>query len=201
MIRIAVLLAASTLALSPISALAQASARAHGVAHKKAVSKTDATNAKKAAPKTGGSKPELVGSFGAWNAYVASGKNPTCYALAKPDHRVPDGLKRDPAYVFISTRPAEHVRNEISIVMGFEVKNDDAEPAKASVGRTSFDMIAKGSDLWLKQDDQDAAMLAAMKKGDKLVVKAASLRGKVTTDSYSLTGLSQALDHAQKGCK
>ena len=146
-------------------------------------------------------KPDLVGNFGQWGAYVTSGKNPTCYVLSQPQQRAPAALKRDPAYVFISTRPAEHVRNEVSIVMGFDVKDEPPTPARAEIGSADFDMVAKGSDLWLKDPAQDGAMLAAMKKSGRMTVKAASGRGNVTTDSYSLSGLNQALDRVLKSCK
>ncbi|HWG03910.1 MAG TPA: hypothetical protein VG271_02755, partial [Beijerinckiaceae bacterium] len=65
-------------------------------------------------------KPQLVGSFGDWGAYAAkTGGGKTCYALAQPKDRQPGDLKRDPAYIFISERPAENVHDEISIIMGF----------------------------------------------------------------------------------
>ena len=50
-----------------------------------------------------------------------SGKSRICYTLAQPKTRDPEDLKRDPAYAFISERPAERVRNEVSFIMGFEV--------------------------------------------------------------------------------
>jgi hypothetical protein len=44
-------------------------------------------------------------------------------------------------------------------------------------------------------------MLAAMKRGGSLVVKASSKRGNATTDRFSLAGIAQALDTAEKACK
>jgi hypothetical protein len=146
-------------------------------------------------------KPNLIGTFGDWGAYVALGKDRTCYVLAQPKERLPATLKRDPAYIFISTRPAEHVHNEVSIVEGFDVRTDGATDARAEIGKTSFDMVAKGSDLWLKDGTQEAQMITAMRKSGRLVVKASSLKGNLTTDTYSLDGLTQALDHVLKSCK
>jgi hypothetical protein len=39
-----------------------------------------------------------------------------------------------------------------------------------------------------------------MRKGAKLEVKASSKKGNMTTDTYSLTGFSQALDRVLKDC-
>ena len=145
-------------------------------------------------------KPALVGTYGDWNTYVTQGgKDRTCYALAQPKERQPAALKRDPAYVFISTRPAENVKNEISVIMGFPLK--DGGDAKADIGEAAFDLIAKGTSAWIKNAAEERQFVEALKKGSRLVVKAPSIKGNVTTDSYSLSGLSQALDRVAKECQ
>jgi flagellum-specific peptidoglycan hydrolase FlgJ len=147
----------------------------------------------------GDGKPVLLESYHDWSAYMAQGKEKTCYALASPKERAPSSLKRDQAYVFISNRPSENVRNEVSIIMGFPMKDNSA--AKAEIGNASYDLIAKGTNAWVKNPAQETQFIDAMKKGAKLTVKAASSKGSQTTDSYSLAGLSQALDRVQKECQ
>lgn len=145
-------------------------------------------------------KPALVQSYGDWGAYAVKGaKARTCYALSAPKERLPAGLKRDPAYLFVSQRPAEGVRNEISFVMGFDVRPNSAP--KAEIGNVSFKLVAKGPNLWIKNAAEEVRALDAMRKGARIVVKAMSLRGNLTTDSYSLSGLTQALERIQKECQ
>ncbi len=144
-------------------------------------------------------KPVQVGSYGDWGAFLAQGgKDKTCYALATPKERAPASLKRDPAYVFISNRPAEKVRNEVSIIMGFAMK--DGSEARAEIGGAKFDLVAKGSNAWIKNPAEEGKFVDELKKGAKLIVKAASVKGNVTTDTYSLSGISQALERVQKDC-
>src|SRR5262245_6502789 len=72
-----------------------------------APSKPAATAAAPAAP-AGDAQPTLLGQYGDWGAYTASpGGNKVCFALAKPKttKTEPEGRKRDPSYVFVSTRP------------------------------------------------------------------------------------------------
>lgn len=161
--------------------------------------KSDAkTESKTADPKKAG-KPMQVGSYGDWGAFLAQGaKDKTCYALATPKDRTPAKLKRDPAYVFISNRPGESVRNEVSIIMGFAMK--DGGDARAEIGGSGFDLVAKGTNAWIKNPAEETQFIDTLKKGSKLVIKAASVKGNVTTDSYSLSGLSQALERVQKDC-
>ena len=143
-------------------------------------------------------KPVEVGTFGDWGAYLAKGKGKTCYALAKPKERKPDG-KKDAAYVFIADRPAEKVHNEVSIMMGFPIKESGALEAK--IGSSSFDLVAKGSNAWIKNPADEAKFVEALKHSGRLIVKAPPLKGPVTTDSYSLAGLKQALERVSKDCK
>ena len=179
------------------------------------------------------SKPNLIATFGDWNVFVSqTGKGRICYVLAQPKTREPDGLKRDPGYAFISDRPAEGVRNEVSFIMGFDVAGGTESEAKAdakpeakssaktrreskaarkakekaiaaplaSVGEETFDLLPKGANLWVKNAARESALIAEMKKGAALEVKAASLKGNESTDSYSLTGFSQAMERLQKEC-
>jgi invasion protein IalB len=144
-------------------------------------------------------KPSQVGTYGDWGVFVAQGaKDKTCYALATPKDRAPAKLKRDPAYVFISNRPGESVRSEVSVIMGFAVK--PGADVKTDVGGAAFDFVPKGSNAWIKNTAEENQFIDALKKGAKLIVKAPSAKGNVTTDSYSLAGLSQALERVQKEC-
>lgn len=153
-----------------------------------------------AAKDKGGGKPTLVGTFGDWGTYEAQGpKSKICYALASPKERSPAALKRQPAYIFISSRPGEGVRNEISVILGFPVKEGSAD-AKAEIGSASFDLVTKGQNAWMKNAAQESQLIDTMKKHGRLVVKAAAVKGVVASDSYSLAGLGQALERVSKGC-
>ena len=145
-------------------------------------------------------KPTLVGSYGDWGAYEAQGaKSKICYALAQPKERTPTALKRDQGYIFISTRPGEHVRNEVSVIMGLPLKEGSGD-AKAEVGTTNFDLVTKGQNAWMKDSAQEGQFIGVMKRHGRLVVKAPSSKGAVATDAYSLNGLGQALDRVAKDC-
>jgi hypothetical protein len=153
-----------------------------------------------AASAAGGGKPTLVSAHGDWGAYLANGaKGKVCYALAQPKQRQPSGLKRSDAYIFISTRPAENVRGEISIMMGFPLK-EGASGAVAEIGSQSFELVAKGENAWVKNAAEESQLSDAMRKGSRLVIKAPSAKGAMSMDTYSLVGLAQALDQVRKDC-
>ena len=145
-------------------------------------------------------RPSAIDKINDWGVYAAgAGKAKACYVLAEPKERAPKTLKRDPGYVFITQRPGEGVRNEVSVVMGFDVKPDSTP--KAEIGAASFPMIAKGGNLWLKNPAQETDFVNALRKSPRLIVKADSLRGNTPTDTYALAGVGAALDRATKECQ
>lgn len=179
------------------SGLALAQSAAKGA--KAAPAKPAATTAPAA---TGGAEPQLIGQFGTWGAYVANpnGKK-VCFALAKPSSSKtnPPNRPRDPAYAFISTRPAEKVVNEVSVMIGYTLK--PGSDSTLEVGGGSYAMYSQGDGLWIKNAAEEERMVEAMRKAPDLTVKGVSAKGTATTDTFSLKGLAQALDRLAQDCR
>ena len=155
-----------------------------------------------AAAAAGGAEPTLIGQFGTWGAYTATpnGKK-VCFALAKPSSSKtnPPNRPRDPAYAFVSTRPAEKVINEVSIMIGYALK--PGSESSLEVGGASYAMYTQGDGLWIKNAAEEERMVEAMRKSADVTVKGVSAKGTETTDTFSLKGLSQALDRLAQDCK
>ncbi|HZE52029.1 MAG TPA: invasion associated locus B family protein [Bradyrhizobium sp.] len=149
-----------------------------------------------------GAEPTLIGQFGTWGAYTAtpSGKK-VCFALAKPSSSKtnPPNRPRDPAYAFVSTRPAEKVVNEVSIMVGYALK--PGSESTIEVGGASYAMYTQGDGLWIKNAAEEGRMVDAMRKAPDATVKGVSAKGTETTDVFSLKGLAQALDKLAQDCK
>ena len=64
----------------------------------------------------------------------------------------------------------------------------------------SFDLFADGEWAWPGTSDDDATILAALKKGTTAVLTARSAKGTQTKDSFSLRGFTAAMDEAAKQC-
>ena len=158
--------------------------------------------APKATAAAGDVQPTLLGQYGDWGAYTASpGGAKVCFALAKPKttKTEPPARKRDPSYVFVSTRPTENVRNEVSVIIGYPFKT--SSDATAEIGTAKFAMYTQNDGAWIKNVAEEARMVDAMRKGADLTVKGTSGRGTASTDQYSLKGLAQALDKIEQECK
>jgi hypothetical protein len=147
----------------------------------------------------GGGQATLLATFADWGAYATGqGRTKVCYALSQPKDRQPKDLKRDPAYLFVSLRPADNVRNEIAFRMGFATK--DAGPAEAVIGTATYALVTKGTDAWIRNPAEESQVVGHMSKGKDLTVKATSGRGNPASDRYSLSGFAQAFERARKEC-
>jgi hypothetical protein len=185
---------------------AQAQSAASKAAAKSSADKSSKSTTAKppaaAAAAAGGAEPTLIGQFGTWGAYTAmpNGKK-VCFALAKPSssRTNPPNRPRDPAYAFISTRPAEKVTNEVSIMIGYALK--PGSESTLEVGGASYAMYTQGDGLWIKNAAEEERMVEAMRKAADVVVKGVSAKGTETSDTFSMKGLSQALDKLAQDCR
>jgi hypothetical protein len=150
----------------------------------------------------GGAEPTLIGQYGTWGAYTATPNGrKVCFALAKPSSSKtnPPNRPRDPAYAFVSTRPAEKVVNEVSIMIGYALK--PGSESSLEVGGSAYAMYTQGDGLWIKNAAEEEQMVSAMRKSAEVTVKGVSAKGTETTDVFSLKGLAQALDRLAQDCK
>ena len=157
---------------------------------------------KTAAPAAVGSSPNLLGQYGEWGAYTATaGGKKVCFALAKPNKSAttPPNRPRDPPYMFVSSRPSEKVRDEVSIIVGYGFK-PNAE-ASIDVGGSSYPMYTQNDGAWIKNAADEPRLVDALRKGTDAVVKGTSAKGTASTDTYGLRGLAQALDRVGQECQ
>src|SRR4030081_634158 len=144
----------------------------------------------------------LRGTFGDGGAYPAppAGKK-VRFALAKPanSQTTPPGRPRDPAFLFVSSRPAEKVKDEGSLIIGYGFKpNSDAT---LEMGGATYAMYTQADGAWVKNAAEETRLVDSMRKGTDLTIKGTSARGTATSDVFSLKGLAQALDKLGQECR
>ncbi|POR45984.1 hypothetical protein [Bosea psychrotolerans] len=162
--------------------------------------KPQAKPAPVASASTGQAQAMLLETAGKWQAFSSQqGRSKVCYALSKAEARLPANLKQVEGLLFVSSRPTEGVRNEISFVLNFDLKEDVEH--QAIIGSERFALVAKGQNMWLKNPAEEPRMLDALRKGSGLEVKGTSKRGNPTSDKYSLAGMNQAVKRAEDACK
>lgn len=140
-----------------------------------------------------------LGRFSDWTAYVHDdGDQRLCFVVSEPKAKAPAGVRREPPHLFISAWPKAGIKAEISIKMGYALKK--GTEAVVSVDNQVFRLFSEADRVFVAEPTQELKLIEAMKKGTVASVQATSERGTTTTDSYSLAGLTQALQSIAASC-
>jgi len=143
--------------------------------------------------------PEVLGTFGAWTAFAeGQGATKLCYMASSPVKKEGKYTSRGEAATLVSHNLADKTFDVVSVVAGYDYKAD--EDVLAQVDEKKFTMFSKGSRAWTSDGATDKAMVAAMKRGTRLIVVGTSDRGTRTTDTYSLIGFTKAYQAIGKAC-
>jgi hypothetical protein len=129
---------------------------------------------------------------------LVQGESKVCFAQSMPIIRAPKKLKRDPSRLFVSFRPIENIKNEISVTNGYEFKQKALVTAKS--GKKAYDLFSKGRFAWVVDNKDEAKLIVTMKKASRLMIIGNTNKGNQTTDHYSMMGFSKAYSSAKKSC-
>ncbi len=142
---------------------------------------------------------EKLGTFRFWTAWKGSDANGVlCYVSSQPQQALPTNVNRDPIHFLVINRKGLGTNNEVQTLVGYPLKADSTP--EVSIDGRSYDMVVEGSAAWLASASEEGTFVAAMKAGSEMVVKARSQRGTDTTDTYSLVGVTAALDKISSDC-
>ncbi len=145
-------------------------------------------------------EPKKIGDFSDWSAYFfsESGKK-VCYIVSTPKTDEGKYKRRGEIYTLVTHRPSENTRNVFSYISGYPYKQD-SEVTVAIDGK-EFKLFTYEETAWAPDSSTDNALVGALRKGSKMVVKGISKRGTLTTDTYSLKGSGSAYDAISRECK
>jgi len=140
-----------------------------------------------------------IGKFKDWESFVLSQDgNKVCFAQSIPVVKAPKKLKRDPSRLFVSFRPAENIKNEVSVTNGYDFKIK--APVIAKSGKKSYDLFSKGRFAWVVDDEDEIKLISTMKKASRLMIIGNTDKDDQTTDHYSMMGFTKAYNAAKKNC-
>lgn len=126
-----------------------------------------------------------------------------CWGVSSPKETVntrdgqPVQVRRGDILLFVTFRPT--VAGEISFSGGYPFAGGST--VDMNIDGTSYQLITDGEWAWPGTKEDDAAILAALKKGQTAVLTARSGKGTQTKDTFSLRGFTAAMEEAGKRCQ
>ena len=140
-----------------------------------------------------------IGKFKDWETFtVTENNNKICFAQSIPILRAPKKFERNPSRLFISFRPIEDIKDEVSATSGYTFQKEKI--VKAKTGKKTFDFSAQENFAWILDVEEEQKFIQAMKKASRVMIIGRTDKGKQTIDHYSLMGFSKAYDTAKKNC-
>ena len=142
--------------------------------------------------------PRSAGKYKNWESFVAeTDKGKICFAQTIPTKRAPAAVKRDKSKLFVTFRPSEEIKDEVSLTSGHDYKTSSVT---ASSGKRRYSFFSQKDFAWLLDDQEEKKFIQLMKKATDIIVKARTTKGAETTDHYSMMGFTKAYNTAKKAC-
>ena len=142
--------------------------------------------------------PRSTGKYKNWESFVAeTDKGKICFAQTVPTKRAPAAVKRDKSKLFVTFRPSEEIKDEVSLTSGHDYKTSSVT---ASSGKRRYSFFSQKEFAWLLDDQEEKKFIQLMKKATDIIVKARTTNGAETTDHYSMMGFTKAYNTAKKTC-
>ena len=142
--------------------------------------------------------PRSTGKYKNWESFVAeTEKGKICFAQTVPTKRAPGAIQRDQSKLFVTFRPGENIKDEVSITSGHEYKSSSVT---ARSGKNNFSFFSQNNFAWLLDEREEQKLIKTMKRATDLMIKANSKKGTQSTDHYSMMGFTKAYNTAKKNC-
>ena len=140
-----------------------------------------------------------------WSVFVES--NPTeCWGVSAPKESSltdssgnPTTGRRSDMLLFVFYRPGASVNGQVAFTGGYPFASGST--VSMDIGGTDYELFTEGEWAWPATPDDDAKIVAAMKRGANAILKGRSGRGNITTDTFSLLGFSAAVEEAARRCE
>ena len=145
-----------------------------------------------------GANDKDLGLFKEWQAhsFVQDGGK-VCNVWSVPKSSKGNYTRRGRIYAYVTHHAKYKKYRQVSFELGYTAKKG-YEP-KLTIGKQSWTLFTDGSLVFSREED-DAALVKAMRRGQKMTLVSVSSRGTKTTDVFSLSGVTKAMQAIDKAC-
>jgi hypothetical protein len=137
---------------------------------------------------------DALGVYQGWGAFRDATPR-RCFAIAEPIRKGSESWR---PFASVAHWPLQRVRGQIHVRLSRAVQA--GAPVSLSIDGRSFPMVAGGADAWAPDPRTDAAIVAAMRSGQRMSIMAIGAPAGRFVDTYMLKGAATAIDAAALGC-
>jgi hypothetical protein len=145
-------------------------------------------------------QPEQVATYQDWMVFTyGSGSDRICYAVTEPEDVSPASANHGDVFFSVATWRSGAATNQPSFMAGYQLE-DGSEPS-VRVGSDRWEMFAADKEGFIESARQEERLIDAMRRGREMRVSATSARSTATNYTFSLLGISKALERVEEACK
>ena len=104
--------------------------------------------------------PRSTGKYKNWESFVAeTEKGKICFAQTIPTKRAPGAIQREQSKLFVTFRPGENIKDEVSVTSGHDYKSSTVT---ASSGKKRYSFFSQKNFAWLLDDQEERNFIKLM---------------------------------------
>ena len=155
-------------------------------------------------PQAAGASENRVAVATDWSVFVETDPALECWGVSVPTstRNTREGeeveVLRGDILLFVAHRPSASVAGEVSFTGGYPFADDST--VTMQIGPDRFEMFTRGEFAWPVSTEDDARIVAAMRRGREVVLTGRSSRGTQTEDTFSLMGFTAAMEELEGNC-
>lgn len=145
-------------------------------------------------------QPTQVATYRDWIVYTApDGDDTICYAVTQPTQMEPTTVNHGNIFFMVANWKSGVADGQPSFMAGYPL-SERPEPM-VRVGSDRWDMFTAGEEGFIEASRDEERLVSAMRRGSEMRLSARSQRGTQTEYTFSLLGISNALERAERACQ
>ena len=143
--------------------------------------------------------PKFLASHRDWTVYLVEGeRGKVCYIASEPTKQEGTYKARGNPAVLVARLPGEPPSEQVSVQPGYAYRKGSS--VELAIANRRFELFTQGEHAWARTDDDDRALVAAMRDGSDMTVRGTSTRDTFSLDTYSLNGFTAAFEAMRDAC-
>ncbi|MCQ8185778.1 invasion associated locus B family protein [Parvularcula maris] len=149
---------------------------------------------------TAAAEPQQVATYSDWMVFTfdTDGGDRICYAVTEPQDVSPTSANHGDVFFSVASWRSGSASNQPSFMAGYQLQ-DSSEPM-VRIGSDRWEMFSDEREAFIEAPRQEQRLIDAMRRGREMRVSATSARSTATNYTFSLIGISKALERVEEAC-
>lgn len=145
-------------------------------------------------------EPAPVATYKDWSVFVRETEGDRiCFAATEAEAKSPASVNHGDIFFLVATWRSGAASDQPSFMAGYNLKEAPAPTVR--IGAQKWEMYPDQNEAFIEDGKVETSLVSAMRSGADMKIAAVSGRGTATNYTFSLQGVSAALDRAREACK